>query len=127
MLMANRDSACYNAIKPCQKLHVSPVNTKHSTTCIKCAWIMICNSKKHVQRVEPFLTILVALVLDFDHNVFLSMLAICLDQEKALNSPGRLISVLSFFPLFSILHRVFLQQFFVSDFRLSFSTYSGVN
>ena len=55
--------------------------------------------------------------LGLDGNRFLETQARCLNQKETLNSPGRLITVLSFFHFFSILHMVFLQQFHVYDFR----------
>ena len=44
--MASHDSACYNAIKPCQKLPVDSYNTKQTTNCVKDAWNMDFDSEK---------------------------------------------------------------------------------
>ena len=66
------------------------------------------------------------LTLEFDCNAFLSVLATCLNQEKGLNWPGRLNSVLTFLDFFSKWHKGLQQLFHVKCIRFWFSICMGI-
>ena len=75
--MENHDSACYNAIKPCQKLPVDSYSTKQTTNCVNDAWNMDFDSEKITKPCDLFLRVLEVLRLVFDCNVFLETYAMC--------------------------------------------------
>ena len=89
--------------------------------------LWVSNLTKFRQTVWLKWMILWVLELVLDHNRFLEGPARCWNQEKGLNCAGRLISVFNFSSIFGIWFMVFDSSLHVNDFRLSFSTYSGMN